>query len=338
MRKYLLPEKGSFYKVNLHCHTTVSDGRLTPAQVKDLYVRHGYSAIAFTDHNMQVTHPELKDDRFIPLIGVEYNVNQPGYPGKQFKTCHFCLVSLEEDAPNPPCFSEEYINKKYVNNLFMADYDPDCIRFVREYTPECVNTMIKAARDAGYFVTYNHPSWSRENFGDYMKYEGMNAMEIANNSCLSMGYNDYNDRVYDDMLRGGKRIFCIATDDNHNKHPEGDPECDSLGGWTVIKAEKLEYRALTFALEKGNFYASTGPEIRELWYEDGVLHVGCSEAVRVNVIYGIRAAQCALIRDGVPVTAADFKLRDEFDWVRVDVIDAQGKHANSNAFFFDQLH
>ena len=30
MRKYLLPENGNFYKANLHCHTTVTDGELTP--------------------------------------------------------------------------------------------------------------------------------------------------------------------------------------------------------------------------------------------------------------------------------------------------------------------
>ena len=30
MKKFLLPENGNFYKANLHCHTTISDGRLTP--------------------------------------------------------------------------------------------------------------------------------------------------------------------------------------------------------------------------------------------------------------------------------------------------------------------
>ena len=32
---YLLPKEGTFYKANLHCHTVVSDGDLTPEQVKD---------------------------------------------------------------------------------------------------------------------------------------------------------------------------------------------------------------------------------------------------------------------------------------------------------------
>lgn len=45
----------------------------------------------------------------------------------------------------------------------------------------------------------------------------MNAMEIVNHECCELGYPEHNERVYDDMLRGGKRIYCVATDDNHKK-------------------------------------------------------------------------------------------------------------------------
>ena len=38
MKKYLLPENGNFYKANLHCHTTVSDGNWTPEEVKKNYM------------------------------------------------------------------------------------------------------------------------------------------------------------------------------------------------------------------------------------------------------------------------------------------------------------
>ena len=30
MKKYLLQENGNFYKANLHCHSTYSDGALKP--------------------------------------------------------------------------------------------------------------------------------------------------------------------------------------------------------------------------------------------------------------------------------------------------------------------
>ena len=50
MKRDLLPASGNFYKANLHCHSTVSDGALTPEALKELYTKNGYSVIAFTDH------------------------------------------------------------------------------------------------------------------------------------------------------------------------------------------------------------------------------------------------------------------------------------------------
>ena len=52
MKKYLLPESGQFYKANIHCHSTVSDGCLTPEQIKKAYMDHGYSVVAYTDHDV----------------------------------------------------------------------------------------------------------------------------------------------------------------------------------------------------------------------------------------------------------------------------------------------
>ena len=37
-------------KVNLHQHTTCSDGRKTPQEAADIYRRAGYDLIAITDH------------------------------------------------------------------------------------------------------------------------------------------------------------------------------------------------------------------------------------------------------------------------------------------------
>ena len=38
MRKYLIPEKGNFYKANLHMHTNISDGNMTPLEVKHAFI------------------------------------------------------------------------------------------------------------------------------------------------------------------------------------------------------------------------------------------------------------------------------------------------------------
>ncbi|MBQ9131865.1 MAG: hypothetical protein IJX62_05290, partial [Clostridia bacterium] len=38
------------YKVNLHMHTTLSDGRKSPAEAVQIYRQNGYDAVAMTDH------------------------------------------------------------------------------------------------------------------------------------------------------------------------------------------------------------------------------------------------------------------------------------------------
>ncbi len=63
MRQYLLPEKGNFYKANMHMHTTVSDGCWTPEQAKEEYKKRGYSIMAYTDHEVMIPHDELNDEK-----------------------------------------------------------------------------------------------------------------------------------------------------------------------------------------------------------------------------------------------------------------------------------
>ncbi|MBQ9783942.1 MAG: hypothetical protein IJW29_00400 [Clostridia bacterium] len=38
----LLPRKGQQYELNLHAHSTVSDGNFSPAQLKNMYMEEGY--------------------------------------------------------------------------------------------------------------------------------------------------------------------------------------------------------------------------------------------------------------------------------------------------------
>ena len=71
MKKYLLPETGNFYKANLHCHSTISDGRLTPEELKEAYKNAGYQVLAITDHCSPHPHNDLTDDEFLLLTGYE---------------------------------------------------------------------------------------------------------------------------------------------------------------------------------------------------------------------------------------------------------------------------
>ena len=77
MKIYLLPESGNFYKANLHCHTTLSDGGSTPEQVKETYKAMGYSIVAYTDHDILIPHDDLNDENFLALHGFEMEINEP---------------------------------------------------------------------------------------------------------------------------------------------------------------------------------------------------------------------------------------------------------------------
>ena len=68
MRIYLLPQEGAFYKANMHSHSTLSDGSLTPEEIKAAYQEKGYQIFAFSDHRKLIPHPELKDENFLPSI------------------------------------------------------------------------------------------------------------------------------------------------------------------------------------------------------------------------------------------------------------------------------
>ncbi len=340
MKKYLLPEKGNFYKANLHCHTTISDGRLTPEEVKELYKSQGYSVVAYTDHNLLIPHNDLTDNEFLALNGVELDASGGRIEGapKYSKVCHFCLIALEPDNFINPFWHRTLYKTpgKVSENAKYALFDDSKPDFVRAYNSECISEMFTGGRELGFFVTYNHPTWSKESYNEYIKYRGMHAMEMFNGSCISMGYDEYNPRVYDDILGSGNRIYAIGADDNHNGYPYGDRRCDSCVAFTMIKADRLDYRAVTRALLNGEFYASEGPEIYELTYDEGRVHIKTSPADRIAVSYLGRGARIAYA-GAEPVTEADFVIPDDVGCFRITVTDRRGKHATTNAYFLDEL-
>lgn len=344
MKKFLLPESGNYYKANLHCHSTYSDGRLTPEELKEEYKSRGYSVLAYTDHDIMISHQDLADDEFLPLNGYEMEVTESkDVPFDDLKTCHMCLIALEPDNMKQVCWHrKDYLFGNAVNHRDEVQFYEEEPDFVRTYDPACINEMMKRGSEHGFFVTYNHPAWSTENYEDYIKYENMNAMEICNYGCFTNGFSDYCPGIYDDMLRAGKRIYCTGTDDNHNAGNREDQSWDSGGAWIVIKADKLEYRTITKALEDGNFYASQGPEIYDMWIEDNKLYVTTSDADKIFLNTANRRTQCVWAKEGETINTAVFDLTNgdilnKGGYVRITVRDLKGCYANSNAYFLDTL-
>ena len=75
MKKYLLPNDVNWYRANMHCHTTVSDGHYSPEEIKKAYKEMGYSIVAYTDHEIIRTHNDLTDDEFLAITSSEFSIN-----------------------------------------------------------------------------------------------------------------------------------------------------------------------------------------------------------------------------------------------------------------------
>ena len=342
MRKYLLSENGNFYKANLHCHTNCSDGKLSPAEVKELYKKLGYSIVAYTDHDILLAHDELTDATFLALHGFEMEINEPKREDfASIKTCHICFIGIDPDNMIQPMWHREgeklYLFGNAPSHKDEVKFDESEPDYVREYSHEKISEIMRIGREKGFFVTYNHPVWSLENYSDYMGYHGMHAMEIFNGDCNAAGWNDRNDHQYDDILRGGERIYCIGADDNHNHTNPNSRRYDSGWAWTVIKAKSLDYKDVTEALLAGNFYASEGPEITALWYEDGKVHVECPDADRVTLAADMRYARVVYGENGTTINEADLPVDQRCKWFRITVYDKRGRMACTNAYFLDEL-
>ena len=74
MKKMLISKEKNFYKANLHCHSTVSDGSKTPAELKEMYMQRGYSIIAYTDHDILISHQDLTDEKFLARMVLKWKL------------------------------------------------------------------------------------------------------------------------------------------------------------------------------------------------------------------------------------------------------------------------
>lgn len=336
MEKHLFPQNVNWYKASLHTHSTVSDGSLTPVEVRDAYRAKGYSILALTDHSVMVSHQELNLEDFLMITGSEIDIEEPGFT--RGKCRHFCLLSkdpLQQWVPfKDPAPIEATVPYEATNEF------GNC---VRAYDYDAINEVIAACNRRGCLVTYNHPAWSSECYEDYAPMEGVWALEHRNTSGISCGFPDDAHQVFQDLLRLGKFVMPIMADDTHN--PVARSGMPVLGGsWTMVGAKDLEYGTIMEALEKGDLYSSCGPQIHDITVEGDRLTVKCSGAKLVQLISPVRWCHAIYSEDG-SLEQADFDIsvwrrnyeQDENSFLRVVVYAADGSYAVTRAYKAEEL-
>ena len=335
--KYLVSPNKKQYKANLHSHSNLSDGKLSPEELKELYYKNGYSVLAITDHELPMDHSHMNEEDFLMLTGYEGYVRKSAdaTPTRFDSEIHVNFLAKDPKNLNFICYNPHYC--KYLT----AEQQDALIKVgsqrPREYSVEYINEYIRTAVENGYLVTYNHPVWSMESEADILAYEGYFSFEICNGGTIVMGHEEHNGTLYNRMLSAGKRVFCHAADDNHNKHPEGSRDYDSLVAWTMIMADELSYDKIIEAMESGEMYASMGPELKEVSFDGESIHVECSEVEGVFVYSGSKQIKHIWAEPGQSLTSADIQILPNSRYVRVSVKDKYGKWADTRGFTREEL-
>lgn len=328
--KYLLPNLKKYHKACLHAHSNISDGKLSPEEVKAEYKKKGYSILALTDHELCFAHPELNDEEFLTLTGYELMVYDEA-PRMNVKTYHLNMIAKEAD--NRWQFYQSGLRP------YMDKFSPDQLVFdspqVYRYDLGEINRIIAKANEKGFLVLYNHPVWSLQDGRDYRELVGIWGVEVFNYGSYKCGFEEDMSQCYQELLKAGIPVVPVASDDSHRYDDIG-------GGWVMVGAERLAYGDVINALEKGDFYATAGPEIHSLTVDGDKVRILCSEAGNINFVTHGRLADRVFPREGKPLTEAEFDLSQwkekiTEDWkekafFRICVTDKTGKKAYTRAY------
>lgn len=290
---------GRFWKGNIHTHSTLSDGMREPAAVCATYREAGYDFLALTDH-------------FLPKYGFPLADTRP------FRSAGFTtLLGAELHAP-ATALGETW-------HILAVGLPPG---FAPTGPEESGPALAARALAAGAFVAIPHPGWYALTAEDANSIPGAHAVEVYNHT--SQLRTERGDGVYlaDQLLAGGRRVTLLAVDDAHFA-------CDdAFGGWIMARAEANEPEPLLAALKAGRFYATQGPLIEDIAWEDAHVTVRCSPAASVMALgRGSRAAQS--VAAGQREARLPIAALRAGGFARIVVADAAGRRAWSNPMYFD---
>jgi len=284
---------GRFWKGNIHTHSTLSDGALTPQQVIERYQEAGYDFIAITDH-------------FLPNYGF------PVADTRSFRTDNFTTILGAE-------LHAGTLENGEMWHILAAGLPLD---FARPVDNESGPDIARRAVETGAFVAIAHPNWYTLAEADAHALGDVHAVEIFNG--VAVDANDKHDswHLMDILSDQGQHYHAYAADDAHF----GESFADFQRGWIHVKSETLEPDALVDALKSGHFYSSTGPQIHDVKFgSGGVLTVRCSPADRI-FLTGKGSKSQRVWGNGINEAKFDLSPFDS-PWCRVTVRDRAGGRA-----------
>ena len=299
-----------FLKGQLHIHSAESGDADTPADdVVDWYAGRGYDFILLSDHNGITQPPTVGDMLVLPGTEVTSSTTDCDPP------------------PQPGLLCMVHVNSLFVETPKRGSYEwssGDDLRRLSKYERAVDHAML-----LGGLPMLNHPGFhytADEKIAARLGAEGVTLIEVFNQRTGHANRGDAlhlsSEQMWDYVLDTGVDAWAVASDDAH--HVGDDAEGAGDRGWVYVRAERNGV-AIRDAVERGDFYSSTGPTLTRLEVVDGWLELEVPpEAERSHFSFIGSGGQLLYEVLG---TRARFPLADALDYVRAVVTDESGGKA-----------
>lgn len=297
------PPMPTWFKGNTHTHTLESDGDSTPEDVTRWYAERDYNFLVLSDHNVHTRIDELS---------AKYAV-----PGR------FLLMRGEEVTSS---FEGKAI---HVNGL---DTRTAIGRQTGISILDVLQKSVDAIRKQSGVPHINHPNFTWSLTSEQLQqvknntlFEIHNGHPMVNN--LGGGGVPGLEAAWDAILTAGVLLYGIAVDDAHHFKQPWNQELALPGrAWVVVRATRLDSRAILEAMERGDFYASTGVVLDDI------------QATRASMTVAVRKTKFSKYRiqfigkHGVVLhealdSPASYSFRGTEGYVRAKVLESNGRVA-----------
>jgi hypothetical protein len=292
-----------WYKGNTHTHTLNSDGDSTPDDVVRWYREHGYQFLVLTDHNFLTSVDTLQalhgaDGRFLVIRGEEV-------------TDKFGDMSI------------------HVNGLNLGQLVPPQ---GGTSVVDVVQRNVDAIRKEEGVPHINHPNfrWSITT-AELQQIRNNRLLEIFNGHPMVNNVGGGGvpglEEVWDAILSSGILLYGIAVDDAHTFKDPGNPNVAGPGrGWVAVRAARLDAASLMQALERGEFYASTGVELTDIRATEDAMLVEVRPTNYSKYRIQFIGRDGRLLQES-PEPTATYKFQGDEGYVRARVLESNGRMA-----------
>lgn len=167
-----------------------------------------------------------------------------------------------------------------------------------------------------------HPHWSCMANQDLLDLKDYDGIEIYNALCAAVK-NNGNSSAYINALSVLKKTpLLFATEDTHHYNRE------LFGGYIMVNSPELSSGALLDSIRKGRFYASEGPEIKQVEYNKETVRIETSPVKRIifhpDSFY---AGSCIFAPEEGYINGATHNIKPVNRAIRIECIDENGKRA-----------